>query len=192
MLKRLSEELTSAARSTCLGFNEMLDEVRRDELISFVRSVGYGEHVLLLYRTAALRNRMVAGFFDSAAVHESRGAIMGGAAIPASVNAMTYEQLADRYGVQSITEKAGEWALSLQKGGAHLRLATDNTWLAEKGMQEADPRPDRSSPWRGAAVLCAYDVERIGGYMSKASESHVFIVLEDSNSVYEESRQSQA
>ncbi|MGI0020058.1 MAG: hypothetical protein ACREAY_06280 [Nitrososphaera sp.] len=180
MLKRLSEELAAATRSCDLGFNEMLDEVRRDGPLAFMRSMDYGEHVLLLYKSAAFRDRMVAGFFDSPA-EESRAAIMAGA-VPASVAATTYKQLAGRYGVQSVAEKAGEWAFSLRRG-VHLRLATDNTWLAEKGMEEADHRQDRP-PWKGAAVLCAYDVERIGEHMPKALELHDFVVLEDSNVVY--------
>ena len=50
-----------------MGFNEMLDELRRDAPLAFMRSVDYGEHVLLLYRTSAFKGRMVAGFFDSPA-----------------------------------------------------------------------------------------------------------------------------
>ena len=102
--------------------------------------------------------------------------------VPASVAATTYEQLAGRYGQQSVAEKAGEWAFSLRRGSS-LRLASDNTWLAENSLEEAGYRQDRP-PWRGAAVLCAYDIEKIGGGMPRVFESHDFIVLEDSNAVY--------
>lgn len=180
MLKRLSEELAAATRSTGLGFNEMLDEIRRDEPLALARSVGYGEHALLLYKSTAFRDRMVEAFFDSPA-KESRAAIMAGT-LPVSVTAATYEQLVERYGVQSVAEKAGEWAFSLQSD-MRLRLAADNTWLAEKGIPEADHGRDRS-PWRSAAVLCTYDSEKIGGHAAKISESHDFVVLEDSKTVY--------
>lgn len=180
MLKRLSDELAAATRSTGLGFNEMLDEIRKDEPLAFVRNVNYGEHALLLYKSVAFRDKMVKGFFDSPA-KESRAAIMAGP-LPASVTRVTYDQLAQRYDPQLVAEKAGEWAFSLQRG-VHLRLATDNTWLAEKGMHEADHRLDRS-PWKNAAVLCAYDVEKIGGRAAIISESHDFVVLEDFNAVY--------
>ena len=181
MLKRLSEELAAATRFCDMGFNEMLDELRRDGLLAFMRSVDYGEHVLLFYRTTAFRDRMAAGFFDLPA-EESRVAVMAEAAVPASVAATTYEQLAGRYGEKSVAEKAGEWAFSLRRS-AHLRLATDNTWLAEKGIEVASHRQDRL-PWTSAAVLCAYDIERIGGNMPRALESHDFVVLEDSSAVY--------
>jgi hypothetical protein len=180
ILKRLSEELAAATSSCDMGFNEMLDELRRDGPLAFMRSVDYGEHVLLLYRTTAFRDRMVAGFFDSPA-KESRAAVMT-ETVPASVAATTYERLAGRYGEKSVAEKAGEWAFSLRRG-AHLRLANDNTWLAEKGLEEANHRQDRPL-WKGAAVLCAYDIERIGGSMPRALESHDFVVLEDSSAVY--------
>jgi hypothetical protein len=125
MLKRFSEKLAAATRSCDLGFNEMLDELRRDEPLALMRSVDYGEHVLLLYRTSAFKDRMVAGFFDSPAGEESRAAVMAGT-VPTSVAATTYEQLAGRYGQQSVAEKAGEWAFSLRRG-SRLRLASDNT-----------------------------------------------------------------
>jgi hypothetical protein len=180
MLKRLNDELAAATRSAGLGLNEMLDEIRRDEPLAFVRNVNYGEHALLLYKSIMFRDKMVKGFFDSPA-KESRAAIMAGP-LPESVTAVTYDQLAQRYGPQSAPEKAGEWAFSLQRG-VHLRLATDNTGLAEKGVQEADNRRDRS-PWNNAAVLCAYNAEKIGDHASIISKSHDFVVLEDTNAVY--------
>jgi hypothetical protein len=180
MLKRLSDELAAATRSTGLGFNEMLDEIRRDEPLAFVRTVSYGEHALLIYNSVSFRDKMVKGFFDSPA-KESRAAIMAGS-LPASVTAVTYDQLAQRYGPQAVAEKAGEWAFSLQRG-VHLRLATDNTWLVEKGMHEADHRRGRP-PWKGAAVLCAYDAEKVRDQATIILEPYDFVVLEDSNAVY--------
>lgn len=184
LLKRFSDELARNVPASGLGLNEILDAIRKDEPFVFVRNMNYGENALLLYRSESFRNRVVSGFFDPIAdVNESRAAVFANAPdLPPSVAAMTFEQLQERHA--SIEKSASEWIFSLKQGGRRLRLAKDNTWLAEKGLDEG-LHEGRSATWKDAAVLCAYDAGRIDADKTlEIMELHDVMIFEDSRAIY--------
>lgn len=73
--------------------------------------------------------------------------------LPVHINAMTYELLQEMYAGQTVKEKMAKWMSSIGHEDMPLKLAKDNTWLAERGINEEPHRKDAAS-----AVLCAYDV----------------------------------
>jgi hypothetical protein len=197
ILKRFSDGLARNVQDKKdPSFSEILAEIRRDERRAFVRNMSYGEQVLLLYRSLEFRDALMAAFFDPVSdAKEARVAVTaaGGSGnnngggersqLPFLVASTTYEQLqANDDGLQDVAEKAGAWASSLCQDGKRLRFAGDNTWLAQKGLDEP---PHDKGLLRDAAVMCAYNLESIGARQAaKIVERHRFVVLEDSSAVY--------
>lgn len=181
ILKRFDEMLAKNVQETNMGPREILDAIRRDEPYVFMRNVSAGEHVLLLYRSAQFRDRMLGAFFDPVAGgRQAKGAILSEPAL-LSVPSITWRELQEKAKGTSLDEKASEWASALGAVG-RLRLAMDSTWLFENSAEET-----ASEKFKDAAFLCACDlrvgVERAGKAMMRR-ESHGYVVLEDSKIVY--------
>jgi hypothetical protein len=98
-----------------------------------------------------------------------------------SVPSITWRELREKAKGTSLDEKASEWASALGAVG-RLRLAMDSTWLFENSVEET-----ASEKFNDAAFLCACDLrvgaERAGKAMM-IRESHGYVVLEDSKTVY--------
>ncbi|MEO9363014.1 MAG: hypothetical protein ABI348_03850 [Nitrososphaera sp.] len=177
ILKHFDEMLARNVQATDMGPSEILDAIRRDGPYVFMRNVSAGEHVLLLYRSAQFRDRMLGAFFDPvvAGGRQAKGAILSESA-SLTVPSITWRELQEKAGA-SLDKKLSEWTSAL--GTGRLRLARDSTWLLENNMEET-----ASEKFRDAAFVCACDL-RVGvERASKAMESHGYIVLEDSKTVY--------
>jgi hypothetical protein len=186
LLKRFNDDLARNVPAGDLGLNKILDTMRKDEPFVFARNMDYGENAALLYRSESFRDRVVSGFFDPVSAADEAGAAVFAKmpALPPSVARTTYEQLQDERESMPIGERVARWAFSLRKGGRYLRLAKDDTWLAEMGLEE-EPHDGSSAPWQDAAVLCTYDAGRIGADKTiRIIESHNVIMFEDSQAVY--------
>ncbi|AIC15469.1 hypothetical protein [Nitrososphaera viennensis] len=178
ILKRFDEELAKNVQATDMGPNEVLDAMRRDESYVFMRNVSAGEHVLLLYRSVQFRDRMLGAFFDPVAGgRQAKGAILSEPAALASAPSITWHELQEKVAGASLDEKVSEWTSAL--GAGRLRLARDSTWLLENNLEETT-----ASRFKDAALVCACDL-RVGiERTSRAMESHDYVVLEDSKTVY--------
>jgi hypothetical protein len=186
ILKRFNRELAKNVHAHNLGLDDTFQEISKNEPAVFVRNMTRGEHVLLLYSSQGFRDMVISSFFDSlSGGNETKAAVLASAApFPSSVIAITYQQLQHSYGLTAVNQKIEEWASAIRAGDARLRLAKDNTWLVENGLEEG-PHDSERSPWSEATVLCAYDISKIGHERaSKVVESHGFVVLEGSKSVY--------
>lgn len=184
LLKRFCDNLARNIDADGLDLTEVIDEIKRDEPYVFVRNMDYGENVLLLYRSTGFRDRIMTGFFDPlAGGAESRAALAADPPFPAHVSAMTYRQLQETYRGGTVGENVSRWSALLRQDGRHLRLARDNTWLAENKIdEEPHARPDTRSD---AAVLCAYDAGRLSPENTVAiMESHDIVVFEESQAVH--------
>lgn len=190
ILRRFSDELAKNVRGKKdPSFNEILAEIEKDERIAFLRNMRYGEQVLLLYKSDKFRDAMMSAFFDpvSPDPKEARAVVVLGRGAPLSlpvrVASTTYEQLQALNGPQAAGEKVGAWAASLCKEGKRLRFASDNTWLAQQGFDE--PPHGGVTQLKNAAVMCAYDLEKIGpGHATKVAAGHSIAVLEGHHGVY--------
>jgi hypothetical protein len=178
ILKRFDEGLARNMQATDMGPNEVLDAMRRDEPHVFMRNVSAGEHVLLLYRGLQFRDRMIGAFFDPVSEgRQAKGAILADAAYSlAPVPSITWRELQEKAGA-SLDQKVSEWTSAI--GAGRLRLARDSTWLLENNVEEI-----AAARFKDAALVCACDL-RVGiEHASKAMESHDYVVLEDSKTVY--------
>lgn len=106
MLKRFSDNLSRNVDADGLGAAEVLDAILRDEPYVFVRNVGYGENVLLLYRSESFRNRIMSGFFAPLDDVGAKAVALAaaGSMLPVHVNAMTYELLQELYAGQTVKD----------------------------------------------------------------------------------------
>ncbi|MEO9295901.1 MAG: hypothetical protein ABI347_09925 [Nitrososphaera sp.] len=183
LLKRFCDNLSRNIGSDGLGVTQVLDAIKRDEPYVLVRNIDFGENVLLLYRSENFRDRIMSGFFsplDDDSAGAGAAALAASHSLPANVNTMTYERLVDTYAGRTIEEKTSSWLSSIARHGRPLRLARDNTWLAEKRIDERPHQKDA-----GAAVLCAYDAGRLSQESAvRIMELHDIIVFEESQSVY--------
>jgi hypothetical protein len=181
---RFSDDIAKNVPAGDLGLNEILDTLRKDEPFVFARNMDYGENAALLYKNESFGDRVMSEFFDPVSVaDETKAAVFAKMpALPQSVATTTYEQLQDK-GIP-ICERMAKWAFSLRQGGKRLRLAKDDTWLAEMGLDE-ELHDGGSAPWEDAAVLCTYDAGRIGADKTvRIIELHDIIMFEDSEVVY--------
>lgn len=180
LLKRFSDNLSRNVDAGGLGMAEVVDAIKRDEPYVFVRNMSYGENVLLLYKSENFRDRIMSGFFSPLDGVEAGAAALAPGSLPAHVSAMTYERLQATYSGKSIEEKISRWVSSIGRDGRHLRLARDDTWLAEKGIGEEAHHKDA-----GVAALCAYDAGRLSTESTyRIMELHDIVVFEESQAVY--------
>lgn len=187
ILKRFHLELSRNVSASDLGLDETFQEISKNEPVVFVRNMACGEHALLLYTSQDFRDRVITSFFEPlSGSNETKAAILtaNAAPFPSAVIAITYQQLQDRYGLTAVNQKIEEWASAIRAGGSRLRLAKDNTWIVENGLEEG-LHDSATSPWNDVTLLCAYDISKIGPERAgKVVESHNFVVLEGARAVY--------
>lgn len=183
MLKRFGEEFTRYTHGKGIGFGDMLDEVRRNEHTVFARSISQGENAALLYTSPSFRDRVVSAFFEPIEGGGVMAALVDGhSSLPPSVARATYSELKGRHGTFALEGRVAEWTSAVRPEGTALRLAKDNTWLLENGLNE--PSHD-SVGQRKTALLCAYDLTRMDeASAAKAAELHDLVVVEGLQSIY--------
>lgn len=183
VLKRFDEELSrNVALPADMDPNEVIDAIKKDQLYVFMRNVSAGEHVLLLYRSTQFRDRMLDAFFAPVAGgRQAKCAILSEPASLASAPAVTTWQKLhedDFKPGMGLGDKVAGWTSSAL-GAGKLRLAMDNTWLVENNIDEIS-----ATKFKDAALVCSCDL-RVGIQRASAAiESHGYIVLEDSETVY--------
>jgi hypothetical protein len=181
ILKRFYEELSRNVQRSGMSPNEILETIGRDEPYVFMRNVMVGEHVLLLYRDRQFRDRMLDAFFDpvqSAGGLYTKGAILSDLdSNELAIPSVTWQDLQKGAGPTGLEEKLADWITTL--GVGKLRLARDNTYLLENDIDEIPV-----TRFRDATLICTCDI-RVGiESTSRATESHNYVVLEDSKTVY--------
>ncbi|MEW5840038.1 hypothetical protein [Nitrososphaera sp.] len=201
ILKEFWDRIRRLTSTADLGIDETLDAIGKDGAVAFARTLDYGDHALVIYRTHSFLEKMLAGFFDplytggddddgSSNIREARAVVVDDgiklvltpvvAATTATTITTTYQQLCKRYGTAEIGEGIGRWTQELRQGGkgpVRLRIAKDDTWLAQRGLA-ADQGMEKQ-PWTDAAVVCALDAGRADlEYAFKLAELHRFVVFE--------------
>lgn len=183
LLKRFSEELARNVGMAGAGFGEMLDQIRSNEHAVFARSISQGENMALLYTTTSFRDKIISAFFEPAEGGGVMAALVESpSGLPTSVARTTYGELRAGRSRTALDSRVAEWVSAVRPAGSSLRLAKDNTWLAENGM----PEPSHDSIGvRRTALLCAYDLSRLdSASAAKAAELHDFVAVEGLQRIY--------